>query len=103
MVFRLLEEKISKLILLIEVQKVTFRQMQSLLGLLGIKLPHHRIHITPSLRTDLAVWREFLSSYCHTCFQLSDSSNEDLSVSFSDTAGLSSFGVIFGEQWCAER
>ncbi|KAM4019336.1 uncharacterized protein ACNLHF_000032 [Anomaloglossus baeobatrachus] len=96
MFFRLPQEKVAKLLELIQgfcsVRSVTLRQMQSLLGLLvfacrvmpmgrifsrrlslstkGIRLPHHRIRITPPLRLDLMVWREFLLSYnCQTYFQ----------------------------------
>ncbi|KAM4016539.1 uncharacterized protein ACNLHF_002833 isoform 1-T1 [Anomaloglossus baeobatrachus] len=129
MLFRLPDDKVVKLRSLImgfcSVRSVTLRQMQSLLGLLvfacrvmpmgrvfsrrlslatkGIRLPHHRIRITPCLRADLFIWNDFLSRYNgQTCFQDNFLSNEEISL-FSDASGSLGFGVIFGEQWCAEQ
>ncbi|KAM4034607.1 uncharacterized protein ACNLHF_021264 [Anomaloglossus baeobatrachus] len=124
MFFRLPQEKVAKLLELIQgfcsVRSATLRQMQSLLGLLvfacrvmpmgrifsrrlsfftkGIRLPHHRIRITPPLRSDLMVWREFLLSYnCQTYFQTSEVFNDELPL-FSDAVASSGFGVIFGDE-----
>ncbi|KAM4025788.1 uncharacterized protein ACNLHF_026226 isoform 2-T4 [Anomaloglossus baeobatrachus] len=129
MVFRLPVEKIDKLLGLIDgfhsLKKVTLAQMQSLLGSLafacrimpmgrifsrrlamamrGVQLSHHRIRIGLPLRADLQVWRNFLLQYNgRTCFQGEERSCQDLPL-FADAAGSVGFGVIFRDQWCAER
>lgn len=129
MVFRLPQDKLDKLLGLIEgffgVRKVTLQQMQSLLGLLvfacrimpmgrvfsrrlslstrGVQLPGHRIRITRSLRADLGVWRDFLRRYNgRTCCQSEEVDNSDICL-FTDAAGSVGFGAILGTRWCCQE
>ncbi|KAM3934865.1 uncharacterized protein RB166_002260 [Leptodactylus fuscus] len=128
MLFRLPRDKLDRLSSLLQgflsVHKVTLRQMQSLLGLLvfacrimpmgrvfsrrlslstrGMSSPSHRIRLTRSLKADISVWLSFLDKYNgHTCVQAVEATNSDLSL-FTDAAGSTGFGAIFGVEWCAE-
>lgn len=127
MVFRLPDDKLRKLLDLVEgfcaASKVTLRQMQSLLGLLvfacrimpmgrvfsrrlslatrGASRPDHRIRLTRPLRVDLGVWRSFLLSYNgRTCCQEPEVSSDDIHL-HTDASGALGFGAILGLQWCA--
>ncbi|CAJ0933131.1 unnamed protein product [Ranitomeya imitator] len=128
-VFRLPSEKIAKLIEkndgFLSIRNGTLVQMQSLLGLLafacrvmpmgrifshrlamatrGIRLLHHRIRLGLPLIEYLKVWSSFLLHYNgYTCFQSEEKTGQDISL-FADAAGSVGFGVIFHDQWCAER
>lgn len=127
MVFRLPEDKLRKLLDLVQgfcgVRKVTLRQMQSLLGSLvfacrimpmgrvfsrrlslatrGVQRPEHRIRLTKPLKADLAVWQTFLVSYNgRTCCQEPEVSSVDISL-YTDAAGSVGFGAVLGSEWCA--
>lgn len=125
MVFRFPQEKLTRLLDLIEgfcaVRKVTLLQMQSILGLLvfacrvmpmgrvfsqrvslatkGARSPGHRIRLTKPLKADLGVWREFLRQYNgRTCCQSEEVDNSVLCL-FTDAAGSAGFGAILGSHW----
>ncbi|CAJ0949968.1 unnamed protein product [Ranitomeya imitator] len=121
MEFRLPQDKIAKLLYLIEGCLLVV-QMQSLLGSLnfackimsmgrifsrrlilatrGVRQLHHRIRITAPLRSDLIMWQRFLNTYNgKTCFQEEDCDSHSLGLTFGP-AGPVGFSVRFKDQKC---
>ena len=118
------EELAEKIKFILTNQKVTLRQMQSLIGSLnfycraiipgrpfcrrlinatcGLTKPYHQLRITRPIRLDLLMWLTFFQDHngvsaFHGCFGIS---NEDVRL-FTDSAagpGLG-FGIYFQGQW----
>ncbi|XP_066444898.1 uncharacterized protein [Eleutherodactylus coqui] len=126
MTFHLPDEKVARLRQVVELvgssRKVTLHQLQVLLGLLnfacrvipmgrafsrrlslatkGVKEPHHFVRVTKGMRSDLHIWRVFLSSFNGQVICLEEEKqNEEIGL-VSDAAGSYGFGVILGDQWC---
>lgn len=104
-------------------KRVTLREVQSLTGLLnfaclvivpgraflrrvidstiGVRSPNFSIRLTRSVREDLKVWLSFLSQYNGKSLFLPDVwNNSDKLSLYTDTAGSTGFGAIFGHNWC---
>lgn len=103
-------------------QKVTLRELQSLIGLLnfaclvvvpgraflrrlinltiGVKRPHHYIRLTQQIKKDLQIWECFLESFNGRSLFLQEdwSSSHSLRL-YTDAAQSSGFGILFGDQW----
>lgn len=103
-------------------QKVTLRELQSLIGLLnfacsvvvpgraflrrlinltiGVKRPHHYIRLTQQTKKDLQIWECFLESFNGRSLFLQEdwSSSHSLRL-YTDAAQSSGFGILFGDQW----
>ena len=129
MIMRLPAEKIlelkKKIIATMHAEKVTLKQLQSLIGLLnfackvispgrafcrrlinatiGVDKSYFKIRVTKSIKADLNVWLQFLRSY-NGVTVIPDRywlTNIDLDL-FTDSAGSSDlgFGIYFQGHWC---
>ncbi|XP_077773920.1 uncharacterized protein LOC144325210 [Podarcis muralis] len=110
---------------LIPLEKVSLRQIQSLLGHLnfacrvvapgrpfcsrlarltvGLKAPHHRVRLSREVRTDLSIWLEFLEEFNGvSLWQDTLNLHNDFQV-HSDAAGSQGFGLFWKGRWCAMR
>ena len=105
--------------------KVTLREMQSLLGLLnfacrvvlpgrpflrrlidltiGIKKPKHFIRLTRQAKADLVMWQKFLSSFNGKVFFLERAlPAHDIGL-FIDASGKIGYGAVLGNAWFQGR
>lgn len=129
MQFRLPPQKIAKLLFLVDFvmskKKVVLRTLQSLLGLLafasrvipmgrvfskrlyrsisGIKSPYHFVRITASLRADLLVWKQFLSSFNGCSFWQEPFCTSEALNLFTDAAGAVGYGAYWQGHWSASK
>ena len=130
MVVRLPTDKVKNLLDTIESfitkyqQKVTLKQMQSLIGKLnfacrairpgrpfcrrfinttiGLSNPNHHIRISSSVLHDLLVWKEFLTSHNGVSVMLPNSWEDNETLQFyTDSAGSLGWAIIFGKKWVA--
>ncbi|KAM4795853.1 uncharacterized protein WCC33_000943 [Rhinophrynus dorsalis] len=126
---RLPKEKVEKardlLVGLRGRNKVTLRELQSVLGLLnfacrvipmgrvfsrrlqmataGVKKPQFKIRLTKQLQEDLKVWDQFLSDFNGTRLWVDEGrSNQEMEL-FTDAAGGVGFGAYLKGKWCAGR
>ena len=67
---------------------------------IGLKKPHHHVHLNQAFFADLAMWRSFLDSWNGKAFFLNDfwESSNDLSLQ-TDASGSIGYGGICGNQW----
>jgi hypothetical protein len=132
MQMRLPQDKLTelrdRLQAVLQVKKLTLREMQSLIGLLnfvcqvvspgrafirrlidatlGIKKPRHKLRLTSSIKLDLEMWLEFLSHYNGvTLFQERSWVANDTLQFFTDSSGGPSggFGIFFQNRWAFGR
>ena len=122
-----IQEIVLKLNLLLQKDRCTLKEMQSLIMLnfacravlpgrpfcrrlinatCGLTKPHHHLRITRGMRNDLNMWKLFFENFngIHVFHDRFWSSNEDVQL-FTDSAkgeGLG-FGIYFAGQWAAER
>ena len=103
-------------------QKVTLKQLQSLIGLLnhacyvvvyaraflrrlidltiGITKPHHHTRLTQQVKLDLRVWQEFLDNFNGRAFFLDeDFLNGNYLGLYTDASGSIGYGAVYGAQW----
>lgn len=132
MVVRIPQEKIGELLQKIELvlskEKVTLRQMQSLIGSLnfccraiipgrpfcrrlinaicGLTKPYHHIRVTKLIRLDLGMWLQFFREHngvsaFHDRFWVS---NEDVQLYTDSAAGPGlGFGIYFHGKWAFDK
>ena len=103
-------------------QKVTLRELQSLIGVLnfacsvivpgraflrrlidltmGIRRPHHHVRLTREVKLDLQVWEEFLHSFNGKAFFIDEEflSGDYLQL-YTDASGEIGYGAVFGKEW----
>lgn len=107
-------------------QKVTLRQLQSLLGKLnfacraiqpgrafcrrlinatvGLSKPHHHKRISRHMLGDLITWRTFLESHNGTLMILPRQWDDNRSIHlFTDASGSIGFGIYFNGRWVANE
>ena len=124
---RLPNDKLLKCISLIsdfmQRNKVTLRELQSLIGTLnfacsvvvpgraflrrlinltkGAKRAHHYIRLNRSTKADLVVWQTFLHDFNGRSFFLQDGwFDSDTLQLYTDASGSCGFGAVFGNYWC---
>ena len=101
---------------------VTFRQLQSLIGLLnfacsvvvpgraflrrlidltkGLKKAYHHIRLNKDARHDIKLWLTFLDNFNGRAFFLSDRWETSATLQlFTDAAGSKGYGAVFGSHW----
>ena len=106
--------------------KITLRQLQSLIGSLnfvckavapgraflrrlidltrGIRLPHHRVRITKGARADMQAWSIFLSDFNGTVKFLDSEWRDNWDFQFfTDAAASIGFGIYFANKWAQCR
>ena len=128
MIMRLPAEKVAKLkqqiLKVLSMNKITLKEMQSLLGLLnfackvvspgrafcrrlinatmGIKKPHHKLRVSKNMKADLNVWLSFLNKYNGVTLisRREWRTNMELEL-FTDACGgeKGGFGIFFSGQW----
>ena len=104
-------------------KKVTLKEIQSLMGMLnfacsvvvpgraslqrlidltvGVHSPYHYVRINREVKADLKLWQSFLTSFNGRSFFLEDFwDSSDMLELFTNAAGSSGFGAIFGRKWC---
>ena len=119
-------DKIQKSITLIDqflvAKSVTLRQMQSLCGIfnfacsviipgrafsrrmynlcVGVTQPFYKVKLTPQVKLDLLIWRQFLLNYNFKTFLLDFRwiTSPQLHL-FTDAASTLGFGGVFGSHW----
>ena len=96
---------------------VCVKELQSLIGLLnfmcqvvvpghmidltiGVKKPHHHIHLLSGAKSDLMLWLRFLEDFNGRSFFFGDvwETSQALQL-YTDSAGSIGFGAIFGRHW----
>ena len=105
--------------------KITLRELQSLIGKLsfacravvpgraflrrlidatiGVKMPHHRIRVNKSMKSDLLVWEEFLSNFHGSSIILADEWWKECDLQlFTDASGSVGFGAFCQGHWVSE-
>ena len=123
---RLPQDKIQKcrdmLNWFLTMEKVTLKQLQSLIGLLnfacniiipgraflrrlinltiGIQKPFYRIRLTKEVKADLEVWLQFIANFNGKCMFLPEQflSSSTLKL-YTDASGAVGYAAIFGSQW----
>ena len=122
---RLPLDKVDKIKLLLntflERQKVTLKEMQSLIGTLnfacrvvspgrpflrrlidltrGLQKPHHHLRLTQAAKADLSAWKVFIDSFNGTyMFSSMIWENSEQLHFYTDASGVG-FGAIFGKKW----
>ena len=128
MVMRIPQDKIddlrNKLVVCLNSNKITLRNLQSLIGTLNfachvivpgrafcrrlidatcyLRKPHHKTHVTKDMKDDIRIWLSFIHNYNGTTVILDRfwSCNDHLQL-FSDSAGVKEkgFGVYFNGKW----
>ena len=119
-----LEKARSLLLAFQSKQKVTLKELQSLIGVLNfacsvvvpsrvflrrlidltmsVHKPHHHICLTRETKLDLGVWWEFLFIYGRSFLDKSFLSGEYLQL-YTDAAGSIGYGALCGSEWfCGE-
>ena len=112
----------SKLLVFKRKQKVTLRELQSLIGLLnfatavvvpgrtflrrlydltiGISRPHFKIRLNAGARADLAAWHIFMENFNGKSMFLSDDwISSDVLRLQTDAASTKGFAAVFGKRW----
>lgn len=102
-------------------QKVTLKELQSLLGVLnffctvvpgraflrrlldlsiGARKPHHHIRLTSQAKLDLQVWQDFLNQFNGRSFFIDDDflTGDHLQL-YTDASGGIGFGALYGTEW----
>ncbi|XP_041427190.1 uncharacterized protein LOC121396391 [Xenopus laevis] len=129
MEFRLPEEKLKKLRKLVlfglQCKKIKLRQLQSLIGHLnfatkvipvgrvfnrrlsaltaGVDNPEWHLRIPKSIKEDLAIWNDFLSTYNGKSVWQSDFKDNEAINLFTDAAASCGYGAFLRGQWSAQR
>lgn len=124
-----LEEVESRLQNFLKANKVTLRDLQSLIGLLNfacleiargrafirrhidatcnVNKPDHKIRVTKDIKEDVKVWLTFLTDYNGITVMLDNlwTSNETIEYINTDSAGGSNmgFGIYFQGKWAQAR
>ncbi|RLJ22836.1 hypothetical protein DJ031_00175 [bacterium endosymbiont of Escarpia laminata] len=123
---RLPEDKLNKartlLLSFLAKQKVTLKELQSLIGVLsfasevvvpgrpflrrlidqtlGVSRPHYHIRLTRQTKLDLGVWLEFLQHFNGKAFFLDENFlTGDFLQLHTDAAGGIGYGALYGTEW----
>ena len=103
-------------------RSVCLKELQSLIGLLnftcqvvvpgraflrrmidlaiGVKKPHHHIHLSSGAKSDLMLWLRFLEDFNGRSFFFGDVWETSQAIQlYMDSAGSIGFGAVFGRHW----
>ena len=103
-------------------QKVTLRELQSVIGVLnfacsvilpgraflrrlidltmGVSKPHHHIRLTQEVKLDLQMWKEFLHGFNGRAFFIDEKMlSGDYLQLYTDASGEIGYGAVLGNEW----